>query len=92
MVVQLCNSSVNIARKIKCYIIVTFYFSEIAFIGFTLYEIKQGIVFFETHGSFGNLTENLLNYKFVGDFSNVTGDMHCSKRGRDCEAVGEWYV
>ena len=41
-------------RKIKCYISKSklilceynaFYFSEIAFIGFTLHEIKQGIVF-----------------------------------------------
>jgi hypothetical protein len=27
-----------------------FYYSEIAFIGFTLHEIKQGIVFFGTPG------------------------------------------
>ena len=46
--------SVNITRKIKCYILKSkliiceyngFYFSEIAFIGFTLHEIKEGIVF-----------------------------------------------
>ena len=52
--------SVNIARKIKCYISKSklilceynaFYFSEIAFIGFTLHEIKQGIVFFGTPGT-----------------------------------------
>ena len=52
--------SVNIARKIKCYILKSkliiceyndFYFSEIAFIGFTLHEIKEGIVFFGTPGS-----------------------------------------
>ena len=51
--------SVNIARKIKCYILESkliiceyngFYFSEIAFIGFTLHEIKEGIVFFGTPG------------------------------------------
>ena len=51
--------SVNIARKIKCYILKSkliiceyngFYFSEIAFIGFTLHEIKEGIVFFGTLG------------------------------------------
>ena len=27
-----------------------FYFSEIAFIGFTLHEVKEGIVFFGTPG------------------------------------------
>ncbi len=52
--------SVNNARKIKCYISESklilceynaFYFSEIAFIGFTLHEIKQGIVFLGTPGS-----------------------------------------
>ena len=51
--------SVNIERKIKCYISKSklivceyngFYFSEIAFIGFTLHEIKEGIVFFGTPG------------------------------------------
>ena len=51
--------SVNIARKIKCYISKSkliiceyngFYFSEIALIGFTLHEIKEGIVFFGTPG------------------------------------------
>ena len=51
--------SVNIARKIKCYILKSkliiceyngFYFSEIAFIGFTLHENKEGIVFFGTPG------------------------------------------
>jgi hypothetical protein len=51
--------SVNIARKIKCYILKSkliiceyngFYFSEIAFIGFTLHEIKEGIVFLGTPG------------------------------------------
>ena len=51
--------SVNIARKIKCYISNSklilckynaLYFSEIAFIDFTLHEIKQGIVFFGTPG------------------------------------------
>jgi hypothetical protein len=50
---------VNIARKIKCYISKSkliiceyngFYFSKIAFIGFTLHEIKEGIVFFGTPG------------------------------------------
>jgi hypothetical protein len=48
------------AWKIKCYISKSkliiceynaFYFSEIAFIGFTLHEIKQGKVFFGTPGS-----------------------------------------
>ena len=43
-------SSVDIARKIKCYIsksklilceYTAFYFSEIAFTGFTLHEIKR---------------------------------------------------
>ena len=52
--------SVNIARKIKCCISKSkliiceyngFYFSKIAFIGFTLHEIKEGIVFFETPGT-----------------------------------------
>jgi hypothetical protein len=51
--------SVNITRKIKCYISKSkliiceyngFYLSEIAFIGFTLHEIKEGIVFFGTPG------------------------------------------
>ena len=51
--------SVNIARKIICYISKSklifceyngFHFIEIAFIGFTLHEIKQGIVFFGTPG------------------------------------------
>ena len=51
--------SVNIARKIICYISKSklifceyngFYFIEIAFIGFMLHEIKQGIVFFGTPG------------------------------------------
>ena len=51
--------SVNIARKIKCYVSKSkliiceyngFYFSEIDFIGFTLHEIKEGIVFFGTPG------------------------------------------
>ena len=51
--------SVNIAPKIKCYILKSkliiceyngFYFSEIAFIGFTLHEIKEGIVFWGTPG------------------------------------------
>ena len=61
MVVQLwnVNSSVNIARKIKCFISKStlilcqynaFYFSEIAVIGFTLDEIKHGIVFWGTPG------------------------------------------
>jgi hypothetical protein len=61
MVVQLWNvkSSVNIVREIKCYLSNSkliiceynaFYFSEIAFIGFTLHEIKQGIVFGGTPG------------------------------------------
>ena len=49
------NISVNIARKIECYMSKSklilcewnsFYFSEIAFIDFTLREIKQCIVFF----------------------------------------------
>ena len=53
------NISVNIARKIECYISKSklilcewnaFYFSEIAFIDFTLPEIKQYIVFFGTPG------------------------------------------
>ena len=53
----------HIARKIKCYISKSklilceynaFYFSEMAFIGFTLHEIKQGIVFFVTPGSMFN--------------------------------------
>ena len=53
--------SVNIARKIKCYILKSkliiceyngFHFSEIAFIGFTLHEIKEGIVFFGTPGRY----------------------------------------
>ena len=52
--------SVNIAQKIKCYILKSkliiceyngFYFSEIALIGFTLHEIKEGIVFFGTPGT-----------------------------------------
>ena len=47
------------ARKCKCYISKSklipceynaFYFSEIAVIGFTVHEIKQGIVFLETPG------------------------------------------
>jgi hypothetical protein len=47
------------ARKCKCYISKSklipceynaFYFSEIAVIGFTVHEIKQGIVFFGTPG------------------------------------------
>ena len=51
--------SVNIAQKIKCYILKSkliiceyngFYFSELTFIGFTLHEIKEGIVFFGTPG------------------------------------------
>jgi hypothetical protein len=61
MVVQLWNvkSSVNIVREIKCYLSKSkliiceynaFYFNEIAFIGFTLHEIKQGIVFLGTPG------------------------------------------
>ena len=61
MAVQLLNvnSSVNIAWKTKCYISKSklilceynaFYYSEIAFVDFTLHEIKQGIVFFETPG------------------------------------------
>ena len=46
--------SVNIARKIKCYILKSnlilgqynaFYFTQIAFTNFTLHEIKQCIVF-----------------------------------------------
>ena len=55
--------SVNIARKIKCYISKSkliiceyngFYFSEIAFISFTLHEIKQGIVFLGPPGIVNN--------------------------------------
>ena len=51
--------SVNIARKIEHYIPKSklifcewnvFYFSETAFIDFTLHEIKQCIVFFGTPG------------------------------------------
>ena len=47
------------ARKCKCFISKSklilceynaFYFSEIAVIGFTVHEIKQGIVFFGTPG------------------------------------------
>ena len=53
------NISVNIARKIECYISKSklilckwnaFYFSEIVFIDFTSHEIKQCIVFFATPG------------------------------------------
>ena len=53
------NISVNIARKIKYNISKSklilcewnaFYFSDIAFIDFTLHEIKQCIVFFGTPG------------------------------------------
>ena len=53
--------SVNIARKIECYISKSklilcdwnaFYFIEIAFIDFTLHETKQCIVFFGTPGIF----------------------------------------
>jgi hypothetical protein len=49
------------ARKCKCYISKSklilceynaFYFSEIAVIGFTVHEIKQGIVFFGTPGTY----------------------------------------
>ena len=49
----------NGVREIKCYLSKSkliiceynaFYFSEIAFIGFTLHEIKQGIVFLGTPG------------------------------------------
>jgi hypothetical protein len=61
MLVQLwkVNSCVNIGRKCKCYISKSklilceynaFYFGEIAVIGFTVHEIKQGIVFFGTPG------------------------------------------
>jgi hypothetical protein len=54
---------VNIAWKTKCYISKSklilceynaFYYSEIAFIDFTLHEIKQGIVFLGTPGSYVN--------------------------------------
>ena len=38
-----------------------FYFIEIAFIGFTLYEIKQGIVFFGTPGT-SLISSNLRNF------------------------------
>ena len=37
-----------------------FYFIEIAFIGFTLDEIKQCIVFFGTPGSYQNLAKTYL--------------------------------
>jgi hypothetical protein len=52
---------VNIAWKAKCYVSKSklifceynaFYYSEIAFIDFTLHEIKQGMVFFGTPGTF----------------------------------------
>ncbi len=51
--------SISRGKLIKCYISKSklilreynaFYFSEIAFIGFTLHEIKQGIVFWGTPG------------------------------------------
>ncbi len=42
-----------------------FYFSEIAFIGFTLHEIKQGIVFFGTPGICYKV------YKFLVEFQNL---------------------
>ena len=53
------------ARKCKCYISKSklilceynaFYFSEIAVIGFTVHEIKQGIVFFGTPGIYIYIT------------------------------------
>ena len=62
------NISVNIARKIECYISKSklilcewsaFYFSEIAFIEFTLLEIKQCIVFFGTPGTRANKTRHI---------------------------------
>jgi hypothetical protein len=62
MLVQLwkVNRGVDIVQKCKCYISKSklilceynaFYFSEIAVIGFTVHEIKQGIVFLGTPGS-----------------------------------------
>ena len=71
------------ARKCKCYISKSklilceynaFYFNEIAVIGFTVHEIKQGIVFFGTPGILLNFegfcgwklsSGNLYTWKFI---------------------------
>jgi hypothetical protein len=66
--------SVNIAQKIKSYILKSkliiceyngFYFSEIAFIGFTLHEIKEGIVFFGTPSSTQDFCEILAYFSHL---------------------------
>jgi hypothetical protein len=71
------------AWKIKCYISKSkliiceynaFYFSEIAFIGFTLHEIKQGIVFFGTPGICG-IFGIILIIKFIHDMQTHGKDM-----------------
>jgi hypothetical protein len=62
------------ARKCKCYISKSklilceynaFYFSEIAVIGFTVHEIKQGIVFFGTPGIYTLFIPPLSKLKFM---------------------------
>jgi hypothetical protein len=69
---------VNIAWKTKCYISKSklilceynaFYYSEIAFIDFTLHEIKQGIVFLGTPGIISNMCY-ILQILFVSEMVN----------------------